>query len=279
MPTDHVLYETHSHTPLCKHAVGSPSEYAEVARARGLRGLFVTCHNPMPDGFASHVRMSPQQIDEYVALVDETRVACGDGVDVRLGLEADFFPGYERWVEDQLNALPFHYVLGSVHPQLPEYKHQFWQDDPRENQQVYFDFLAEAAETRLFDCLAHPDLIKNQTPCAWRPAEIMPIICRALDRIAATGVAMELNTSGAMKVVSEMNPFPGMLAEMCAREIPVTLGADAHEPDRVADRFESGLELLASVGYREVSVFFERRRQAISIDEALGTLRKLPLAS
>ena len=32
-----LLYETHSHTPLCKHAVGLPGEYAEVAHAAGLR--------------------------------------------------------------------------------------------------------------------------------------------------------------------------------------------------------------------------------------------------
>lgn len=279
MESQQVMYETHSHTPLCKHAFGAPSEYAAVAVARGLRGLFVTCHNPMPNGFSSHVRMAPEEIDEYVALVEQTREEFAGQLDVRLGLEADYYVGYERWVEDQLNAYPFHYVLGSVHPQLPEYQRDYWCDDPFENQKLYFEKLADAAETGLFDCLAHPDLIKNQTADDWDPEKIMPSICRSLDRIAATGIAMELNTSGADKVVAEMNPFPEMLAQMQARAIPIVIGADAHAPYRVADRYESALELLASVGYADVSVFFERRRQCIAIEDALPSLRELPVAS
>ncbi|HRX79610.1 MAG TPA: PHP domain-containing protein, partial [Pirellulaceae bacterium] len=113
-----LLFETHSHTPLCKHAVGMPTEYAAVAEARGLRGLLVTCHNPMPDGFSAGVRMSPEQFDEYVDLVAQTRDEWEGRVDVRLGLEADYFEGFEGWLERQLNSAEFHYVLGSVHPQI-----------------------------------------------------------------------------------------------------------------------------------------------------------------
>lgn len=279
MDSERVMYETHSHTTLCKHAIGAPSEYADVAVARGLRGMFVTCHNPMPNGFSSHVRMLPEQMDEYLELVEKLREDYADQLDVRLGLEADYYVGYEKWVEEQLDAHPFHYVLGSVHPQLPEYKRDHWVDDPLENQKLYFNNLADAAETGLFDSLAHPDLIKNETPYDWDLDKIMPSIRQALDRIAATGIAMELNTSGADKIVPEMNPCPEMLAEMFERGIPVTIGADAHSPYRVADRFEQALEQLARVGYSEISVFFERKRQAIPIDAALSSLQELPLAS
>lgn len=268
-----VLYETHSHTPLCKHAVGLPGEYAAVAYERGLRGLIVTCHNPMPDGFSSHVRMGLEEFDEYLALVAEAREDWAGRVDVRLGLEADYFAGYESFVERQLAVHDFHYVLGSVHPQVPEYKQRYRQDDPLQMQQTYFHLLADAAETGLFDSLAHPDLIKNQTPSDWDTERILPDIRRSLDRIAATGIAMELNTSGANKTIAEMNPFPGMLSEIQQRGIPMTLGADAHEPGRVADRFEIALDLLAGVGFSEVSVFLERKRNAVPIDEARASLR------
>lgn len=45
------------HTPLCKHAIGEPEEYAETAIQRGLKGIIFTCHSPMPDGWWSQVRM------------------------------------------------------------------------------------------------------------------------------------------------------------------------------------------------------------------------------
>src|SRR5690606_17438163 len=38
-----LLYESHSHTPLCHHAVGTPDEYATMAGLRGLKGIIFTC--------------------------------------------------------------------------------------------------------------------------------------------------------------------------------------------------------------------------------------------
>lgn len=266
------LFESHSHTPLCNHAVGNPSEYAAVALDRGLRGLIVTCHNPMPNGFSQHVRMREDQFEEYIDLVAQTRETWEGRVDVRLGLEADYFEGYEAYLEKQLASADFQFVLGSVHPQIAEFRSKYWQDNEVEVQRTYFRLLAQSAESGLFDSLAHPDLIKNHTSKCWEPLVIFDDIRHALDRIAATGVAMELNTSGLNKTISEMNPFPAMLIEMCQRDIPITLGADAHEPRRVADGYENALQILSACGYQNVSFFLERKRQDISIPEATASL-------
>jgi histidinol-phosphatase (PHP family) len=269
---DRVLFESHSHTPLCKHADGDPTEYAAAAEARGLKGLHVTCHNPMPDGFSAAVRMSESEFDAYVELVAEATDQWRGRVDVCLGLEADYFAGYESYLEKQLSAADFHFVLGSVHPQIPEFRAQYWQSDLTEVQGIYFDLLAKSAETGLFDSLAHPDLIKNFTVEAWDPLTILDVIRPALDRIAKTGVAMELNTSGVNKRISEMNPFPEMLREMKLREIPITLGADAHTPERVGDGYEAAMRLLQSVGYTHVNYFRSRRRQSVAIEDALRSI-------
>lgn len=270
--SDRILFESHSHTPLCKHADGDPTEYAAVALQRGLAGLIVTCHNPMPNGFSARVRMREDQFDEYVSLVARTREAWAGRVDVRLGLEADYFEGQEAYLEKQLSSADFHFVLGSVHPQIDEFRERYWQKDLVEVQRIYFRLLAKAAETGLFDSIAHPDLIKNFTSRAWFPEAIMEEINASLDRIAATGVAMELNTSGVNKTISEMNPFPAMLVEMQKRGIPVTIGADAHQPERVADGYETALQLLADCGYSHVSLFLDRKRREIPIKAALSTL-------
>ncbi|MGP1684121.1 MAG: hypothetical protein ACTS8S_17515, partial [Giesbergeria sp.] len=138
-------------------------------------------------------------------------------------------------------------------------------------QQAYFDQLAQAAETGLFDTLAHPDLVKNMPPQAWQWERIVPDVERALDRIAATGVAMELNTSGRLKALPEMNPGRAMLTLMHARGIPVVVGADAHVPQRVGDHYREALRLLQEVGYTEVSYFLERQRQTVTIADALAS--------
>ena len=268
-----VLYESHSHTPLCKHAVGDPAEYAAVAEQRGLKGIIITCHAPLPDGLGIDHRMAPEDFGRYVDLVAAAREAFAGRVDVRLGLESDYFPGIERWTEKLHARAPLHHVLGSVHMQVTHYRAKYFTGDFLAYQRTYFEHLAESAETGLFDTLAHPDLVKNEAPHEWNFGRILPDIQRALDRIARTGVAMELNTSGLNKALPEMNPGPRMLALIRERGIPVVIGADAHRPGRVADRYEDALRLLGEMGFNTVSLFLDRRRREVPIAEALASLR------
>jgi len=267
-----LLYESHSHTPLCKHARGEPAEYAAAAEARGLKGIIFTCHCPLPDGISAGVRMAPAQYEHYVELVAAAREKFAGRVDVRLGLESDYYPGVEPWLEKLHARHPLHHVLGSVHPQVPEYRARFFHGDWFDYQQTYFRHLAESAETGLYDTLAHPDLIKNEAPAHWDFARIRPHLERALDRIAATGVAMELNTSGRQKAIPEFNPSPTMLGLMRARGIPVVIGADAHDIRRVGADYADALRTLQAAGYGEVSFFLDRKRQTVPISAALASL-------
>ena len=272
-----VLYESHMHTPLCRHAVGMPQEYAAVAHERGLKGIIVTCHNPLPDGISQDVRMYPDQWMEYLEIIERAREEWRGRVDVRVGLECDYLPGLEPWLENQIRSADLNHVLGSVHPQIREYRRRYYTGDAIAYQRSYFEHLAQAAETGLFDTLAHPDLVKNIFPEAWQLERVMPDIERALDRIAASGVAMELNTSGLLKVIPEMNPGGAILEQMQVRGIPVVIGADAHVPTRVAASYEEALDIIEQVGYSHISFFLNRKQQNIPIETARRSLRTSPL--
>jgi histidinol-phosphatase (PHP family) len=268
-----VMYEMHSHTPLCGHAAGTPEDYAEAAWRRGLAGIAITCHNPLPDGLARASRMRLEQFPQYLDMVESARRQWAGRVEVLLGMECDFMPGLEPWLRRQLDSVELNHVLGSVHPQLHEYKEAYWRGDAMEYQRTYFEHLARAAETGLFDTLAHPDLVKNETADKWEVGRIMHHLRGCLDRIARSGVAMELNTSGVHKVIREMNPGIEILSEMRERGIPVVIGADAHVPPRVGDGFETALGLLREVGYSHASYFVCRQRRDVAIDDALASLR------
>lgn len=270
-----LLYESHCHTTLCKHAFGTTDEYAEAAIARNFKGITFTCHCPLPNGFSANVRMAPEQFDEYVAIVTATQKKFEGRLDVRLGLESDFYPGVEPWLEKLHAKVPLSHVLGSIHYQVGDYRKLFYTGETFSYQQLYYEHLAQSAESGLFDTLSHPDLIKNESPDEWNFDRIRPFVERALDRIAATGVAMELNTSGVQKSLPEMNPSPSQLALMKERNIPVVIGADAHVPHRVGDGYVTALRLLESVGYHEVSYFIDRKRHDVPIYAALGSLELL----
>lgn len=271
MPT-RLLYESHCHTPLCNHAIGAPDDYAAVALARGFKGITFTCHCPLPNGFSASVRMRPDQFDDYLAMIAATRDAYADQLDVRLGLESDYFPGVEPWLEQLHARAPLSHVLGSIHYQVKDYRALFFTGDIHAYQELYFDHLARSAECGLFDTLAHPDLIKNESPRDWDFKRLQPTIARALDRIATTGVAMELNTSGLQKNFPEMNPSLDQLIMMRERQIPVVIGSDAHTPQRVGDGYRQAILMLETAGYQEICYFLDRTRHHLTIRDALASL-------
>src|SRR5690606_4055709 len=96
---------------------------------RGLKGITVTCHCPLPDRMSEGVRMAPEEWETYVEWVQACRENWEGEVDVRLGLESDYLPGLEGWLEKLHAREPLSYVLGSIHPQLEEYKALYFKGD------------------------------------------------------------------------------------------------------------------------------------------------------
>ena len=262
-----IYFDSHMHTPLCKHAEGEPEEYAEMGLQRGLKGIVFTCHSPMPENFWPQVRMAPEEFPEYVAMVERAAQTYAGKLDVRLGMETDYFPGLEWWAEKLNEQANFNHVLGSVHFFSPEYKAKFWKGDVLEFQKTYFRHVADSAETGLFDTLAHPDLVKNFYPEQYDFEKLQDTIEETLDRVAKTGVAMELNTSGIHKKYPELNPGPKLLSLMKARNIPVVLGSDSHSPRRVSADFSYALDVLEEAGYSKVSYFLQRKRFDVSLSD------------
>jgi len=202
-----------------------------------------------------HTERCVYDIEAYVSAVVGAR---NRGLPVKLGLEVDYVRGREEQTRELLAPYPWDFLLGSLH-----YIGDVGVDDePRlvdavgvdEAWRVYFDTLAAAARSGLFESLSHPDLVKI---FGARPAsfDYGPVVAA----IADSGVAVEVSTAGLHKPVRELYPHPEFLAECRARDVPVTLASDAHTPDLVRRDFDRALELLRSVGYDTVTVFEQRR--------------------
>ncbi len=272
--TGALYYDSHMHTPLCKHAWGEPEEYCAQGVKSGLKGIIFTCHCPMPDGFWPTVRMSESEFDVYLGLVQRAKDAYKNKLDVCLGIESEFFPGYEKYIETLHQRADFDYCLGGLHWQAKEYLNKFETGTIEGFRRIYFDHLAVSAETGLYDCLAHPDLVKNYHPDSWCFAIIKNTVSTVLDRIAKTGVAMELNTSGLNKSYSEMNPGNEMLRMMAERKIPIVLGSDAHRAPRVGEHFITALNNLAEAGFENVSYFKKRQSFDLKIGAVISSIRR-----
>jgi histidinol-phosphatase (PHP family) len=194
-------------------------------------------------------------LESYVEAIAQAR---DRGLPVKLGLEVDYVPGREDETRELLDPYPWDYLLGSIHfidglgvdgePRLLDAVgvDEAWRR--------YFETLAGAASSGLFNSLSHPDLVKIFGERA-QSFDYAPVA----EAIADSGVAVEVSTAGLRKPVHELYPNPDFLAACRERDVPVTLGSDAHSPDVVGRDFDRARELLRSAGYERVTVF-ERRR-------------------
>jgi histidinol-phosphatase (PHP family) len=211
-------------------------------------------------------------LDEYCQFVAAE-------TDLRLGIEADFVPGAEDRIANLLQARAFDYVVGSVHflsdKAVDMEPYGIW-DGSQSAEQIwrrYFQMLAEAARSGLFDILAHPDLVK-----VWgreRPlpdGDLRRFYELALDAIAESGIAIEVSTAGFRKRAREIYPAPAFL-EMCVEAgVPVALSSDAHSPQDIGRDYERALELLEGLGVSELCVFERRQQIPQPIGGLTGTL-------
>lgn len=262
------LTDLHLHTSRCGHAAGSPRGYAEEAVRKGLSAIGFSDHFPLLHARDPHLSMGMDELSAYIREVGELRPLF-PGLEILLGVEADYLPETRERLAAELEGLPFDYVMGSVH-----FVDGWMFDDPRQVDGYrgrdlyalwarYFDLLGEAAESGLFDIIAHPDLIKK---FGFRPHEDVTALYEAcLDRVAAAGPAVEVSTAGLRKPVGEIYPGEAFLRLCRERGIPVTLGSDAHQPEEVGYRFDEALRLLRRVGYGELATFAAGERSTLRL--------------
>ena len=242
------------------------ARYLEAAEEAGVGELGVSEHvYRFRDALSiwRHEFWEEQARDDLTAYCEFVR-----STPLRLGIEADFVPGAEDRIAALLEAHAFDYVVGSIHfigdVAVDHSGFDAWEatGDPDRVWRRYFESLAEAARSGLFDILAHPDLVK-----VWGKGRPLPdrdprfYYEPAVEAIAESGIAVELSTAGLRKPVGELYPARP-LAEMCVDAgAPFALSSDAHLPEQVGFGYERALQFLDDLGVSEIAVFEGRERR------------------
>lgn len=229
--------------------------YCEVAKARGVRQLGITEHDRYLD-------------DIDLGAFQEARAESQD-VELRLGIEIDFVPGAEERMDQYSTALPYDYVIGSVHRVIgeeidhPDHRDIYEKMEAYELYERYFANVREAALSNRFEVLGHPDLIKifRHFP----EGDITAMLEETADAVAESGVAVDVNAAGLRKPIEEIYPSREFLEMFHRRGVPIVLSSDAHAPDQVALGYDKSLKLVHDVGYREVVTFKDRERGTLTL--------------
>src|SRR5919112_5097536 len=206
----HLHVVAHGERPM---TVENILKYCEVARARDVRQMGITEHDRYLD-----------EID--LAAFHEARELSRD-VELRLGIEIDFVPGAEERMDHDSSALPYDYVIGSVHRvdneevDHPQHQEIYEKWDTYDLYEAYFKNVREAALSGRFEVLGHPDLIKifRHFP----DQDITPMLEETADAVAASGVVVDVNAAGLRKPVGEVYPSRRFLEMFHRRGGPLIL--------------------------------------------------------
>jgi len=246
------------------HEVAAVEPFVDTARAVGVDEIGFTEHvyyfrqtRPLWT-VPYHVERCVYDIEDYVNAVVTAKER---GLPVKLGLEVDYVPGREEETHALLEPYPWDYLLGSIH-----WLDGFAIDDrPRLLDELgvergwrrYFEALAGAGRSGLFDSLSHPDVVKiwDERPDRSTVEELHEQFTAA---ISESKVAVEVSSAGLHKHVGELYPDPHLLTSCRAHGIPATLASDAHYPELVGRDFDRARELLRSAGYDTITVFEQR---------------------
>lgn len=269
---DYHVHESHS-----SDAPGATVErYCRMAERRGIDEIAFTTHLIIvgPD---IDVGVTPSQIPDYLDEIQEARDTTS--VELKAGLEVDYFPEEEARLERILDEHLLDFVLGSLH-YIRGYDigtrrgslDFFGGRSLEEALDVYFTGFREAVESCLFDAMAHPDYFRkhirltHEEPVTWE--RYGTVVYKAIDSMKSSDVGFEVNSSGWRYGVEGVYPVDGFLrAAYDAGVEKVTVGSDSHSIDGLGVNTLMAVQRLEEAGYCHICVFEGRKNRRVSISE------------
>lgn len=241
----------HTHTYRCGHARGDERAYAAAAFEAGFGLLGFSDHSPWPDdGGVPGVRMDASELPGYVSSLRALREAYRGRMDIRIGLECEYFPPYMGWLREKIDEFALDYVILGSHFRVDERSGRFigWPNDIG-GARDYVRHAVAGMETGLYAYLAHPELFLKWQP-EWN--DDIADACRELCRAArALDVPVEYNLEGVRSLRLGHQPGVGYpnrrFWEIAAEEgCAAVIGCDAHMPESLSDDadFEAARHLL-----------------------------------
>lgn len=262
----------HNHS---KWSDGEPSfsEIHAFAKSAGVEILGLSDHLCIyPDGTVPDFSLAPSQVEEYLA--DVLSFRDHGNIEIRVGLEFDWFEGHKDLIAPFVERIPLDYRIGAIHHvemQQFDVDTSFWTSKTADEQDAvyikYWQLVREMAESRLFDIAAHLDIPKK---FGFYPnSDIGAVIDEAIDSIKEAGMVVELNTAGYNKPCADGYPSLDILQLCCKKEIPVTLSSDGHLPEHILFEFDRGLARLKKAGFNSITRFRNGDRWSEPLENAL----------
>ena len=247
----------HTHTMRCQHAIGTEIDFIEAAIKGGYSLLGFSDHSPWhyDSDFRPFMRMQESQLEEYVTTLKGLREVYKDRIDIKIGLECEYFPDKLDWLREQIDRYDIDYlILGHHYFGSDEYG-RYVGYPPISDQEVirYVDDVCAGMETGLFSYVAHPDVI-YYNPDKPLHLQHMERICIKAKELS---IPLEFNLLGFR--ARRHYPSGAFFALAKKHHNQIILGCDAHDPEQIENTLayhktyaylkQNGFDLVGDIHY------------------------------
>ena len=188
-------------------------------------------------------------------------------IELRFGVELGMQPHLGSFLVSYTAEHDFDFIIGSNHlcagydPYYPDFLYSRTQEEALK---LYLeDTLANIRIFPAIDSCGHLDYVTRYLPDreqVYSYNAFSDLIDPILSELITRGIALEVNTAPLTKGLPFFNPLPDVLARyrQMGGEL-ITIGSDAHVPERIAGRFKDTAEILRSLGFKYYAVYKDRK--------------------
>lgn len=272
--------DLHIHTYSSPDSWSSPDEICRAALRHDLSAVAITDHAEAWETWdpASKVRFEGRRIsdpDRYFHAINEVKSRYAGRLRVIAGVEIGYWSSREHDIRGFLSSHPFEFAIGSVHDSPPvswrdPALREILRDHPelaRKALTFYYSEVRAAAESGLFNTIAHIDIYERYSPRQWpdifADEELAPVVRRAVQAVAQYA-RMEINLS----TVHTSKEFPWSALQLLRmyREMggkPPTVGTDSHVAKTVGRGLEEAERLAKQAGFESTADWHEVLREEL----------------
>ncbi|MGI5958378.1 MAG: histidinol-phosphatase HisJ family protein [Massiliimalia sp.] len=272
---EHILVDCHTHTGHSFDADSSMKDMCEAAKQYGIEVYTVTdhCEAERSDMELSHGISQEEATQKSLEEINELREKYkGTGFQLLRGVEVGQ-PTQCLEVAERVVKREYDFVIGSLHALRNEGDFYYMGDrvlTPKEMDETLERYLIQTLEMiqwGKFDTLAHlgyPLRYLNGGALKGFGAQD-ELVDQVFRRLIEAGKALEVNTSRLMEG-GQILPFPHYLKRyrQLGGEL-VTIGSDAHTPEKAGSGIREGYELLREAGFRYVFYYENRKPHGVKL--------------
>lgn len=265
-----IFPDYHIHSSFSEDCETDINDIIASAKSKGLSSICITDHYDMDFPVLKedpNIRFD-LNLPEYIKALQHLRDNLSPDFDLRIGIELGTMPYTLEKLTHYVKDNPyFDFIISSTHivDDMDPYYPSFYEGrDIKDAYRRYFeDELYAVTNFESYDVYGHLDYILRygrdpENP--FNPKDFMEIFQEIFKQIISKGKGIEINTGGLYKGLNNTHPCKEYLKlyKELGGEI-ITVGSDAHTPDKVGYGFDIAKDLLLECGFSYYCTFKNRK--------------------